>query len=631
MGATLGGCSTGTAEDGATAGGGAAASTPERPGPGATPGDTTNPGAATTNGSASEGGSGSPKAERGGQQEAASVRPERRLQAFDRADLEATLALKDASRDDEWTTEAFQDEVVPSLDRLILGLQEPERLQVAFLRHIVSTDATTTALRPATLEERKTAGQLRILEGSVSEERNAGRQAFADALTALASVFEGQPVPKISMKIVRIETLADGRVRTRLWVQSSGPGTRHFDAHWSCLWEQASTPWLVGLELERYSELERLAEPLFADATEAVLGANTSYATIVKPGLGHWLERLDQSLGNHLFGHHGLAVADVNDDGLDDLYVCLNGGLPNQLFLQQPDGTAIEAAKERGLDLLDYTRSALFVDLDGDGDQDAVLGTNELLVFEHTDDARFELRVRLPDDTGIYSLSAADPDLDGDLDLYVCRYVTGDKQVPDPYHDARNGPANAFLRNDGDWVFVDATTQVGLDANNDRFSFAATWSDYDRDGDLDLYVANDFGRNNLYQNDAGRFRDVAGQAGVEDISAGMSAAWGDIDNDGFEDLYVSNMFSSAGNRVSYQRNFLAGSDENAKALFQRHARGNSLFRNRGDGTFEDLSEESGVTLGRWAWGNQFADVDNDGYEDLFVANGFVSNDSEDDL
>ncbi len=84
---------------------------------------------------------------------------------------------------------------------------------------------------------------------------------------------------------------------------------------------------------------------------------------------------------------------------------------------------------------------------------------------------------------------------------------------------------------------------------------AASWEDYDQDGDLDLYVANDFGRNNLYRNDDGQFVDVAAEAGVEDISAGMSVSWGDYNNDGQADLYVGNMFSSAGNRVTYQRQF----------------------------------------------------------------------------
>jgi hypothetical protein len=172
---------------------------------------------------------------------------------------------------------------------------------------------------------------------------------------------------------------------------------------------------------------------------------------------------------------------------------------------------------------------------------------------------------------------------------------------------------------------------VGLGQNNHRFSFAASWEDYDNDGDLDLYVANDYGRNSLYRNDRGTFRDVAASAGVEDISAGMSVSWGDVNNDGWMDLYVANMFSSAGNRVTYQRRFLPSADAGTRADYQRHARGNSLFVNAGDGTFRDVSESAGVTMGRWAWGSPFADLNHDGLQDIVVANGFLTQELEDDL
>jgi hypothetical protein len=170
-------------------------------------------------------------------------------------------------------------------------------------------------------------------------------------------------------------------------------------------------------------------------------------------------------------------------------------------------------------------------------------------------------------------------------------------------------------------------------AGNNRYSFAAAWADYDSDGDQDLYVANDFGRNNLYRNNGdGTFTDVAAEAGVDDLAAGMSASWADYDGDGNLDLYVGNMWSSAGQRVTDQPEFDATTtDPKLKELFQRHARGNSLFRNRGDGTFEDVSERLGVTMGRWAWACDFADLDNDGRQDLYVQNGYITGAALDDL
>ena len=108
---------------------------------------------------------------------------------------------------------------------------------------------------------------------------------------------------------------------------------------------------------------------------------------------------------------------------------------------------------------------------------------------------------------------------------------------------------------------------------------AVSFSDYDLDGDQDLYVANDFGRNRLWRNDGGKFTDVAEALGVQDQAAGMGVDWGDINGDGRPDLYVSNMYSSAGRRIAYQPGYRAGSTNDAGDLagIQRLAQGNSLF------------------------------------------------------
>jgi hypothetical protein len=142
---------------------------------------------------------------------------------------------------------------------------------------------------------------------------------------------------------------------------------------------------------------------------------------------------------------------------------------------------------------------------------------------------------------------------------------------------------------------------------------------------------NDFGRNNLYRNDGGRFRDIAAKVGVEDMAGGMSASWGDGNGDGKMDIYVGNMFSAAGNRVTYQRKFNASRKSGDTSAMQRMARGNSLFQQGPDGVFRDASEEAGVTMGRWAWSSGFVDLNNDGWEDLVVANGYLSNPKTDDL
>lgn len=175
-----------------------------------------------------------------------------------------------------------------------------------------------------------------------------------------------------------------------------------------------------------------------------------------------------------------------------------------------------------------------------------------------------------------------------------------------------------------------------MEEGNSRWSFAAAWEDVDRDGDPDLYVANDFGRNQFYRNEGGHFTEMAADAGIEDMAAGMSVAWGDPNRDGHADLYVGNMFSSAGQRVSYQRRFASEQggtpDESALAGKQRMARGNTLFLgSENGGRFNDVSVAAGVTMGRWAWSSAFVDINLDGWEDLIVANGYMTNRRDDDL
>jgi hypothetical protein len=395
--------------------------------------------------------------------------------------------------------------------------------------------------------------------------------------------------------------------------------------------------------VEDYEE-SQIAIPggrLFVDCTQSTLAGNPVYEQQILPGINHWLTRIPKEFMGR-FGHHGIALGDVNGDDLEDLYACDAGGLPNRLYIQQPDGTAIEVSSQSGVDLLEDSVGALLIDLDNDGDQDLVVGTDPLLQLAENDGlGRFTWRHGIDVNTDSFSLCAADYDVDGDLDIYVCGYKVGKHDptqrglpFPLPYHDANNGGKNVLLRNDGDFQFTDVTARTGLDVNNTRFSMAAAWEDFDNDGDLDVYVANDFGRNNLYRNDGGRFIDIAASAGVEDHASGMSVSWGDYDRDGRMDLYVGNMFSAAGNRITYQRRFSAGLPGETVSHLQRMARGNTLFANvteTGAAGFRDVSQQAAVNMGRWAWGSKFVDVTNDGWPDLIVANGYVTGEDQSDL
>jgi tetratricopeptide (TPR) repeat protein len=232
--------------------------------------------------------------------------------------------------------------------------------------------------------------------------------------------------------------------------------------------------------------------------------------------------------------------------------------------------------------------------------------------------------------------AAADYDRDGWLDIYFCLYIyyqgTDQYKYPSPYYAAENGPPNFMMRNNRDGTFRDVTAESGLDRNNTRYSFCCGWGDHNRDGWPDLYVVNDFGRKNLYQNNGdGTFTDIAPRAWVEDVGAGMGVCWFDYDNDGAEDLYVADMWSAAGLRVSTQEVFQKNAPEEVRALYSKHARGNSLFRNNKDGTFQDASASAGVEMGRWSWSSDAWDFDHDGFPDLYIANGMISGPSPQDL
>ena len=379
---------------------------------------------------------------------------------------------------------------------------------------------------------------------------------------------------------------------------------------------------------------------LFSDCTKSVLSKNACFDTHTRYGIDHWRLRIEERLGIDSVSLTGLAIGDVNGDGLDDCYVCDVGGLPNRLFVQQPDGTALDTAAAAGVDWLDRSYGALLVDLDNDGDQDLVVSASvSLLVMQNDGSGNFTVRTRLEPNPTAHSLSAADYDGDGRLDIYVCSYgnsfeTFADSKTPLPWHDANNGAPNTLYRNEADWQFTDVTTQVGLDDNNRRYSYSAGWEDFDNDGDQDLYVANDFGRNNLYLNDhtqSGRFRDVASSFGVEDTASGMSVDWADFDRDGVMDLYIGNMFSSAGNRITFQDRFMTGSTKQLVGDYRRFARGNTLFQGGRQYYFQDVSLAAGVNLGRWAWSSLFVDINNDGWQDMLVTNGHVSGVQPDDL
>ena len=554
--------------------------------------------------------------------------------------LAPVMQKVDARQDSGWDTEVFSAEASGQLKTIATALElgELERIPEVF-----EGGVTMTELRPATLETVSEDGLTIVERGRALPARSRAKAGIRDAFASLVAPFATASARQADIKPFRIEPEGDGVLLTAYY-HASGEvelGIKEQSATWECQFSRQSPPKLRGITVRDFEEVSPKSKGglYFRDATDLVLGKTESYGTQLSLGIDYWRNRLQGDFGLDVSCFEGLAIGDADGDGWDDLYVCQQGGLPNRLYLRQDDGSLADFANGSGTDWMELTRAALFIDLDNDGDQDLALAQGwYLMLMENDGKAHFTKRVEQRGEGQFQSLAAADHDNDGDLDLFFCGRNTAREQseagsllgTPLPYHDANNGGPNVFLRNDGDWAFQDVTVEAGFDVNNRRYSFACSWEDYDNDGDQDLYVANDFGRNNLYRNDGGVFKDVAAELGVEDISAGMSVTWGDANRDGLMDIYVSNMFSSAGNRVAYQRQFRAGQGRDQLAGFRRHARGNTLFLNGADG-FEDASERAQVTMGRWAWGAKFADLNNDGWEDLYVVNGFITTGEAGDL
>jgi hypothetical protein len=248
--------------------------------------------------------------------------------------------------------------------------------------------------------------------------------------------------------------------------------------------------------------------------------------------------------------------------------------------------------------------------------------------------------------------AAADYDNDGDLDLYVGRELDARKNLPTTLFYTRNAEGNSLLRNDGNFHFTDVTKQAGI--NETGITLGVAWGDYDNDGWQDVYVANDFGRDALLHNNGdGTFSDVSKQTGAGDPGYGMSAAMGDIDNDGDLDIYVSDVHSGQrwyGQATTLYKYLLTSVRQGTiyedfpvyKEIYEnvgadwstygdKTVKGNALYLNDGKGKFADVSEASGVNPFGWYWSSTMFDYNNDGRQDVYAVNGWITSKSHEDL
>lgn len=324
-------------------------------------------------------------------------------------------------------------------------------------------------------------------------------------------------------------------------------------------------------------------------------------STKTKPGrlfrnLGNWkfadvTETAGFAEGNSLLGwfkgavgsetdviwNQGAAFADINNDGLLDLYICRNNA-PNLLYINQGNGTFKEEAGKRGLAVVDGSVMGAFADFDRDGALDVFILTNQV-----------------------------------------------DGTEP-------SGRPDRLFRNDGKGNFAEVTSSCGI--AGPTFGHAAVWFDYNDDLWPDIYVANDFsGPDHLYRNNRnGTFTNVINEIAPHTPYSSMGADTGDINNDGHIDLLVADMATTTREKdrrglVASRNDVLQTATEHTAPQYMR----NALLLNHGNGVFGEAACWAGIDATDWTWSVRFEDFDNDGWTDLHVTNGMVREANNSDL
>jgi Flp pilus assembly protein TadD/peroxiredoxin len=562
-----------------------------------------------------------------------------------RSPLEDVLRLV-APGSDEYVTEKYAFEIETVLQQWSQTLKTSAR-DLSAVAKSLHPSIEACSLVPETEDTLRTGNGISCKRGRFSSQTVRGREQFLGQIRAWLG-----PVSRVEtaeFEITSIEEISSAPLAMRLNIRYDLVAYRNHEQReervgsWRTEWlRDESADWKVRKWEAGEETLSVTSGPGFIDVTSQALGHVESYTNQMLRGSDYWRTVLDGACGIDVYGNNGVAVGDFDNDGFDDCYVCQPSGLPNRLYRNRGDGSFEDVTEKAGVGVLDNTACALFADFENKGRQDllVVCGSGPLL-FLNQGDGTFSIKrdafqFKTPPQGTFTHAALADYDRDGRLDIYFClySYYLGLDQYhyPAPYFDARNGPPNFLMHNEGNATFVDKTEAAGLNAENDRYSFACAWGDSTANGGPDLYVANDFGRGNLYRNHGdGTFAAVSGTAQTDDAGAGMSACWSDFNDDGKQDIYAAAMWSSAGQRVSEQKRFHEKDPEAIRTLYRQHARGNSLYRNQGDGKFQNIGAQAGVAMGRWSWSSDFWDFDHDGYPDLYVANGYISALNQSDL
>lgn len=319
-----------------------------------------------------------------------------------------------------------------------------------------------------------------------------------------------------------------------------------------------------------------------------------------------------------------VSVVDFDKDGWLDLYVTNSApGALNRLYRNKQDGTFVDVAQHVGLADLNQPGTgacmgSVWADFDNDGYEDVfVYKWGQSQLFRNDSGESFVPVTQitgLPAWANIGCATWMDYDRDGLVDLFVAGYWRDDVRLetiehtrimPNSFEYANNGGGTWLLRNLGDGKFEDVARKVGINSN--RWSLACVAADFNDDQYPDLFLSNDYGVSELYINEEGRqFREIGKESGVGYApKSGMNAAVGDVLNQGRLAIYETNI-SEEGVLIQGNNLWIPTSDRALK--------------------YDNLASVMGVELGGWSFGAQFGDLNNDGYIDLYLTNGYVSGD-----
>ena len=361
---------------------------------------------------------------------------------------------------------------------------------------------------------------------------------------------------------------------------------------------------------------------------------------------------LQTKLNNHMINSQfisggGVAVGDINNDGLQDVFFTGNQ-VSDKLFLNKGDLKFENISNKAGISQdNNWSTGVTFVDIDSDGDQDIYVcrftylenekSANQLYI--NNGDSTFTeqaLSFGLADKGFSIQATFFDFDNDGLLDVYIVNQPPsipniGNKMNLEQFSDILF--SDRLYKNMGNGKFTDYTIKSNV--RNFGFGLAATTGDFNNDGWQDIYVSNDFDvADHMYINQKdGTFKDEIQESTKHISNFSMGSDIADYDNDGNIDIMVVDMVAEDHKRIKTNM-----SGMNPKQFWDIVNKGghyqymfNTLQRNNGNGTFSELGQLAGVTSTDWSWAPLLADFDNDGYKDLFVTNGVISNNRNSDL